>query len=191
MLRATTLAFLFCGSARLLAVSIIAYGQPARCGLNNGSFVINVNGTPPFTYAWSTGATTANVSGLAPGDYTLNVTDAGGSLDTTLTIEALFELQFIGGPEVAMLQNDCDNMCSGMVMVNTAMLMGSEPYTFEFTPMSQGGGQATFGGLCAGNSYVMSVTDVNGCPGSVDLSQVVMACWATTRSISPTGKTPA
>lgn len=189
MLRATSLAFLFVVSARLLAVSIIVYGQPARCGLNNGSFILNVNGIPPFTYAWSTGATTANVSGLAPGDYTLTVTDAGGSLDTTLTIEALFELQFIGGPEVAMIQNDCDNMCTGMVQISTNMLMGTEPYTFQFPPMSQGAGMAFFSGLCAGNSYLTTVTDANGCPGTVDLSNVVMA--VSPSIVNVTGTTPA
>ncbi len=189
MLRATSLTFLFCVSVRLLAVSIIAYAQPARCGLNNGSFIINVNGTPPFTYAWSTGATTANVSGLAPGDYALNVTDAGGSLDTILTIEALFELQFIGGPEVAMIQNDCDNMCTGMVQISTYMLMGTEPYTFQFPPMSEGAGMAVFSGLCAGNNYQTSVTDANGCPGTVDLSNVVMA--VSPSIVSVTATTPA
>lgn len=189
MLRAATLAFLIFVSARLPAVSIIAYGQPARCGLNNGSFVINVNGTPPFTYAWSTGATTANVSGLAPGDYALTVTDAGSSLDTTLTVQALFELQFIGGPEVAMIQNDCDNMCTGMVQLSTYMLMGTEPYAFQFPPMSQGAGMAVFGGLCAGNNYQTTVTDANGCPGTVDLSDVVMA--VSPSIVNVTGTSPA
>lgn len=156
-------------------MQVIGYVSPAHCGLNNGTIIVNVDGLPPFTYAWSNGATTANISALAPGDYTVSVTDGSGStVDSTFTVDALFELRFVGAPEVFAIQNDCDNMCSGMVMLNTGMLMGSEPYTFEYTPISQGSGQATFGGLCVFNSYVMSVTDANGCPGTVDLSNAVM-----------------
>ncbi|MFM7023769.1 MAG: hypothetical protein ACKOXB_12425 [Flavobacteriales bacterium] len=35
-----------------------------------------IGGTAPYTYAWSNGATTASINNLAPGDYTVTVTDA-------------------------------------------------------------------------------------------------------------------
>jgi hypothetical protein len=47
-------------------------------------------GTPPYTYAWSNGTTTANDYGLAAGNYALTVTDAGGCVGTAnATITAL------------------------------------------------------------------------------------------------------
>jgi gliding motility-associated-like protein len=39
-------------------------------------------GTPPYTYLWQTSATTANITGLAPGSYTVIVSDAN---DCTFT----------------------------------------------------------------------------------------------------------
>lgn len=35
-------------------------------------------GTPPYTYAWSTGVTTPSTTNLAPGNYTLQITDKNG-----------------------------------------------------------------------------------------------------------------
>ncbi|WP_460504239.1 SprB repeat-containing protein, partial [Hymenobacter agri] len=46
---------------------------------SNGAMTLAVSGgTAPYTYLWSNGATTQNLSGLAAGTYTVTVTDAGG-----------------------------------------------------------------------------------------------------------------
>ncbi|HNY02550.1 MAG TPA: S8 family serine peptidase, partial [Bacteroidales bacterium] len=59
-------------------VSLIPVNVPC-----NGNSVGRINlshtgGTPPFTYLWSNGATTQNVTGLSAGTYTVTVTDANG-----------------------------------------------------------------------------------------------------------------
>ena len=49
----------------------------ATCGLNNGSItVFPYNGTSPYTYLWSNTQTTATISSLAAGSYTVTITDA-------------------------------------------------------------------------------------------------------------------
>lgn len=46
---------------------------------NNGTAtVVGTGGTMPYTYSWENGATTANISQLASGDYSVTVTDANG-----------------------------------------------------------------------------------------------------------------
>ena len=45
------------------------------------------SGTPPFTYLWSNGQTTPNITGLGKGDYTLTVTDVNGCVSQrTITV---------------------------------------------------------------------------------------------------------
>jgi fermentation-respiration switch protein FrsA (DUF1100 family) len=41
------------------------------------------NGTAPYTYLWSSGQTTASISGVAPGSYTVSVTDKNGCISTS------------------------------------------------------------------------------------------------------------
>jgi hypothetical protein len=64
-----------------LAVDGITY--PAACGPASGEInIITQNGLSPYTYAWSNGATSRNVTGLASGSYTVTVTDANGFAHT-------------------------------------------------------------------------------------------------------------
>ena len=53
-------------------------------GVADGSISLLVSGgTPPYTYLWSNGATTANLTNLAGGLYTVTVTDANGCTATS------------------------------------------------------------------------------------------------------------
>src|SRR5690606_31314348 len=55
----------------------------ASCTGNTGAATATASGgTPPYSYSWSTGSTSASVSGLAAGSYNVTVTDAGGCVST-------------------------------------------------------------------------------------------------------------
>lgn len=65
------------------SLELIAQIQPSGSGQNNGSVIAFVSGgCNPYSYLWSNGATVAENSGLAPGEYCLTVTDCEGCTRT-------------------------------------------------------------------------------------------------------------
>jgi hypothetical protein len=62
-------------------------GTDAITGSNGMVESFITSGIPPFTYLWSNGQTTPNITGLNAGDYTLTVTDINGCVkQRTVTI---------------------------------------------------------------------------------------------------------
>jgi hypothetical protein len=71
---------LFFGIINPSPIEVTSAVKSENCG-TNGTFAVNVSaigGKFPFTYQWSTGATTQNVTGLVAGTYTVSIKDAGG-----------------------------------------------------------------------------------------------------------------
>lgn len=55
---------------------------PTCPGDSDGAIALSVGaGTAPHSFSWSNGATSQNISGLAAGSYTVDVTDANGCTD--------------------------------------------------------------------------------------------------------------
>ena len=62
-----------------LIISTTISSTPATCGLNDGSISLSISGgVPSYTFLWSDGSTTQNLSNLSSGSYTVIVTDAYG-----------------------------------------------------------------------------------------------------------------
>lgn len=80
--------FVFTVSVNAQEISYTLTIHSASCNdSKNGGADVNVVSTfPPYTYVWSFGSTAASVRGLAPGDYTVTITDAAGT-DTTVAVE--------------------------------------------------------------------------------------------------------
>ncbi|GAA4341564.1 hypothetical protein [Flaviaesturariibacter amylovorans] len=124
-------------------------------GASNGTAVATVSGgTAPYRYLWSNGATTATVQGLAPGTYTLTVTDARQCTSTghSVTIGQSATALSVTGT----LQQPSGG-CNGGISLSVSG--GAAPYTYSW---SNGAGTASLSGLCSG-SYTVTVTDAAGC----------------------------
>ncbi|MBX2907117.1 MAG: Ig-like domain-containing protein, partial [Taibaiella sp.] len=130
--------------------------ENVRCyGESNGSIDLSVTGgTTAYTYSWSTGATTQDITGLSAGTYSVLVTDAHGCTATvtkTITQPALLTATT---SSTNALCYGCNN---GTASVTPAG--GTSPYTYLW---SNGGTTASVTGLVAG-TYTVTVTDANGC----------------------------
>ncbi|MBK9335835.1 MAG: gliding motility-associated C-terminal domain-containing protein [Lewinellaceae bacterium] len=123
-------------------------------GLADGSATAGPGGgTSPYAYLWNTGATAQTISNLAPGNYTVTVTDASNC--TTIGFAAI--------SQPAALALNVSATDAGMGLSNgtaTAAPSGGTPgYLYAW---STGGATAQIGGLAPG-VYTVVVHDANGC----------------------------
>jgi len=58
--------------------------EDASCDQDNGSLTAHPIGIAPFEYLWSTGETSSNIENLAPGAYSVTVTDAAGCTKSSI-----------------------------------------------------------------------------------------------------------
>ncbi|HXH19714.1 MAG TPA: T9SS type A sorting domain-containing protein [Chitinophagales bacterium] len=116
------------------------------------------NGTAPFEYLWSTGATSSEITGLAPGEisFGITVTDAEGCS------QSLSEVALIGEPSPLSIHSVItDASCFGASdgSVTATVGGGTAPYQYVWS-----NGQSSFQcvGLTAG-TYHVTATDAHGC----------------------------
>ncbi|MBL7825273.1 MAG: proprotein convertase P-domain-containing protein [Saprospiraceae bacterium] len=122
-------------------------------GLANGSINLFASGgSAPYTYESQSFQNSVTISNLAAGSYTLTVTDANGTTQTTavvITQPSLLELN------AGVTGNDISAIATG----------GTTPYAYSLNggPAQSDG---TFNDLVPG-SYTVVATDANGCTASV------------------------
>ncbi|WP_375446154.1 SdrD B-like domain-containing protein [uncultured Fibrella sp.] len=100
----------------VLAVTLTS-GGPVCAGQTTGTIASSVTGgTSPYSYSWSTGATTANVSSLSGGSYSVVVTDANGCVTAQTITIATNPLP--NAPTVSVTQPTCVTL-TGTIQVLT------------------------------------------------------------------------
>ena len=139
-----------------LSTSVVSGSNCA--GDNNGSAsvsVIPVNAAP-FFYNWNTVPvqTTATITGLAAGTYTVTV-NANNSCTATAT--AVVTEPAALGHTVSITQPGCGLALGSATITETG---GTAPYAYSWSPSGGNGPTAT--GLTPGN-YTVTVTDSKGC----------------------------
>ena len=156
----------------------VASTNSTNCSAPNGAIDLTVTGgTAPFTFNWSNGESTEDISGLAGGTYTVTVTDNNGCkamISSSITDPNPISLTAVGTNST-----DCANPNG---TIDLTVSGGAGPYTYAW---SNGGNIEDISNLPSGN-YNVTVTDVNGCtatlasavvitdPGNISLSTIVV-----------------
>lgn len=143
-------------------IDIQGFVSQANCGGTDGAINIEVNGDfPPYTFAWSNGATTEDISNIGAGTYKVVVTDDNGCSDS-----ATFNLNNISSINTSSVitQVSCSNGSDGAIDLTTSG--GTPPYTFSW---SNGATTEDISGLTAG-TYTVTITDDNGCQYTEDIT---------------------
>lgn len=134
----------------------------AEANPSNGSIDLEIlsGGTPGFTYQWSNGANTQDISNLSPGFFTVTVTDAAGCV-RTFTFEVKSG-NVLGVPTVSSVKNSCE--ADGCIRINVASTAASfMPITLNwgFGSMQSSSLTPEICGLGAG-VYNVTITASNG-----------------------------
>ena len=132
-------------------------------GNNNGAAFVNISGgTPAYQILWNTGDNSQLVAGLAPGIYTVTVTDLSGCTSTASA--TITEPDALDTLSTSATVASC-GLANGTASVS--MTGGTPPYTYSWiTSPVQTSASAT--GLAAGTNFV-TVTDANGCALTVSV----------------------
>lgn len=118
-------------------------------------------GTGAYTYAWSNSATTASISGLTAGSYTVTVSDAIGC--------SIVSSSSVTEPSAIVVSTTSTNVaCNGGNdgTASATVSGGTAAYSFLWSSGSLG---ATATGLSA-NTYTVTVTDANGCTSTAQVT---------------------
>lgn len=131
----------------------------ATCGQDNGSINAEVvGGKAPFRYSWSNNADTEDLRNLAPGTYTLNVTDANGC-----TATKTFEVK----NDELILNLNYDPFGSRACVKPEG---GKDPYTVYWIDLQTGDTLKSNHPFCIDGlpegQYIVVVKDASGCEGS-------------------------
>ncbi|MEO8147914.1 MAG: T9SS type A sorting domain-containing protein [Bacteroidia bacterium] len=126
-------------------------------GLKTGKITLTVTGiTGPFTYMWSNGKTAKNLTNIAGGTYTCNVSDTHGCNNAvTFVVSQPTPINVA----VSKTTIKCGGASTGTATASASG--GTLPYTFSWNtiPLKTG---SSVSGLSAG-TYIVTVTDANGC----------------------------
>ena len=145
-------------------------------GEGDGTIDISVTGgTTNYSYAWSHGPTTEDVSNLIEDTYTVVVTDANNcTIDTAISISEPLPIV------INHVNTDvtCNNRNDGAINITASGGAGSYTYSWSFGPASE-----DLSNLTAGD-YTITVTDANSCSLDSTFTIYEPAAWDVSVSVT-------
>ncbi len=144
-----------------LVVAITPNSPACGVGATGTATAMVTGGTAPISYMWSSGSTTNTAGNLAPGMYTVTVTDAAGCTGTASTV-------ITAGASLTVTASATDVLCAGDADGSASAMVsgGQAPYTYSW---SNSESDPTIDGLSPG-TYTVMVSDANGCAGTAQVT---------------------
>jgi gliding motility-associated-like protein len=136
-------------------------------GFNNGSIGLTVTGgVAPYSYLWSNGAITRDLSDLVPGEYTVTVTDFNGCIKTDTaridlppTLNYSKNLSDYNGYNIS-----CNGLANGFINIDPTT--GLAPFIYAWSgPEGFTATTKNISNLKTG-IYQLQITDLNECKAS-------------------------
>lgn len=125
-------------------------------GNSDGIATANTTGgTTPYSYSWSDGSASSNLTNLAVGSYTVTTTDSLGCKSTVTVI--ITQPNVLAVSVTSTPNTGTGNSGNGSVTANVTG--GTAPYVYAW---SNGGNGSSLSNLAGGN-YNINITDANGC----------------------------
>lgn len=148
--------------------TVYAGGYNISCnGLSNGAVnVFITGGAAPFTYVWSNGATTKNISNISAGTYTVTVTSSGGSVTKSIDLREPDVFQATLIPDVFEGGYNINENGGTNGAIRAEIRGGVPPYNFLW---SNGSTLEAVSELIAG-SYSLTVTDMTNCSAVANIT---------------------
>ncbi len=131
--------------------------NPSAPGMTDGSVAaIVTGGSAPYAYLWNTGATTATLTGLAAGTYSVTIMDDNGCelIGAVILSDNGCSLEI---EITSIVSESCTGSEDGEITIVASG--GTEPYTYIW---SNGATTNSVDGLSAG-IYIVTATDDEGC----------------------------
>jgi hypothetical protein len=159
-------------------INVVAVSPLCNGDADGSISIAATGGVSPYTYLWSTTATTATITGLTAGTYTYTITDAAGCTHTDF-------INLINPPVLTSTITATDASCFGAASgsAQIATTGGNSNCTFLW---SNNATTATINGLVAG-TYSCVATDINGCSvtNSVTVTQPTQLSSTVSSSTNP------
>ncbi|GEM_PF-6358132 len=151
--------------------NILCYGD------NTGSIdATGYGGNAPYSFLWSNGATTEDLSGLTAGTYTVTITDANAE-------EAIVSFEITQIDSIALSATKADLTCNGVASgtIDLTIAGGTAPYEISWSNSVFTEDQT---GIAAG-SYTVTVVDANNCSKQLTVTLTEPEALTITNIVEP------
>ncbi len=151
-------------------LQISSSATPPACGSSDGSIMLTVTGSGNYSFNWSNGATTQNLSNVPAGSYSVTVNDISQNCQR----DTVINLSNPNAPFISNMGSTAENCSGNNDGLATVVATGSGTLTYLW---SNGETTITITNLAPG-LYTVTVSDSNNCQaiGSIIVNAGPVCC---------------